>query len=111
MAKQDDYVRYTIRVPVDLYLQIQAAAGDKSVNAEIISRLYGSFDTHAPTITLALDMLPQGSPKMTTTMGQFLSAFSIALRDTIQAEKAAEKKARQEERDGQPPLSLAPPED
>lgn len=43
MAKQDDYVRYTIRVPANLYAQIQAAAGEKSVNAEIAARLEGSF--------------------------------------------------------------------
>lgn len=39
MAKQDDYVRYTVRLPADLYQRIQNAAGDKSVNAEIIHRL------------------------------------------------------------------------
>ena len=38
MAKQDDYVRYTIRVPSDLYARLQEAAGEKSVNAEIITR-------------------------------------------------------------------------
>lgn len=43
MAKQDDYVRYTIRVPADLYEKVRAAAGDKSVNAEIIARLEASF--------------------------------------------------------------------
>lgn len=43
MAKQDDYVRYTIRVPADLYERVRAAAGDKSVNAEIIARLEASF--------------------------------------------------------------------
>jgi len=46
MAKQDDYVRYTIRVPADLYEQIREAAGDKSVNAEIIDRLQRSFLDH-----------------------------------------------------------------
>jgi hypothetical protein len=39
MAKQDDYVRYTIRVPATLYARVQEAAGEKSVNAEIIERL------------------------------------------------------------------------
>jgi len=43
MAKQDDYVRYTIRVPANLYAQIQAAAGEKSVNAEIVERLAESI--------------------------------------------------------------------
>lgn len=39
MAKQADYVRYTIRVPADLYASVQEAAGEKSVNAEILTRL------------------------------------------------------------------------
>lgn len=44
MARQADYVRYTIRVPAGLYERIQEAAGDKSVNAEIIERLEASFN-------------------------------------------------------------------
>lgn len=43
MAKQADYVRYTIRVPADLYAALQDAARDKSINAEIIARLEASF--------------------------------------------------------------------
>lgn len=43
MAKQDDYVRYTIRVPSDLYRRLQEAAGEKSVNAEIVQRLWLSL--------------------------------------------------------------------
>lgn len=43
MAKQDDYVRYTIRVPASLYARVQDAAGEKSVNAEIVARLEDSF--------------------------------------------------------------------
>jgi len=39
MAKQAEYVRYTIRVPADLYERIKVAAGEKSVNAEIVEAL------------------------------------------------------------------------
>lgn len=39
MAKQAEYVRYTIRVPADLYARVQEAAGEKSVNAEIVAAL------------------------------------------------------------------------
>lgn len=39
MAKQDDYTRYTIRIPTDLYERVKAAAGEKSVNAEIVATL------------------------------------------------------------------------
>lgn len=51
MAKQDDYVRYTIRVPSTVYDAVKEAAGDKSVNAEIIERLKLSqvpMETHVP---------------------------------------------------------------
>lgn len=44
MAAQDTHVRYTIRVPAALYERLQASAGEKSVNAEIIARLSRSFD-------------------------------------------------------------------
>lgn len=46
MAKQDDYARYTIRVPKDIYSAIEAAAqdGGRSVNAEIINRLALTID-------------------------------------------------------------------
>lgn len=43
MAKQDEYVRYTIRVPAELYDRLKDAAGEKSVNAEIVARLEDSF--------------------------------------------------------------------
>ncbi|PHS03814.1 MAG: hypothetical protein COA78_17230 [Blastopirellula sp.] len=39
MAKQDDYTRYTIRVPSPLYQALKREAGHRSVNAEIIERL------------------------------------------------------------------------
>ncbi|WP_298700957.1 hypothetical protein [uncultured Brevundimonas sp.] len=44
MAKQETHVRYTIRVPVDLYGKLQKAAGAKSVNAEIVERLERSLE-------------------------------------------------------------------
>lgn len=53
MAKQDDYVRYTIRVPAGLYAAVQEAAGEKSVNAEIVDRLQKSFeDTFSDAVLL-----------------------------------------------------------
>ena len=41
MAKQDEYVRYTIRVPADLYAVLEqgAASSERSVNAEIVEQL------------------------------------------------------------------------
>lgn len=59
MAKQDEYARYTIRIPAELYERLKASAGNKSVNAEIIARLEDSFtasDT-APLLDAALTKL------------------------------------------------------
>lgn len=41
MAKQDDYTRYTIRVPQHLYAALDqaASASNRSINAEIVERL------------------------------------------------------------------------
>lgn len=41
MAKQDDWVRLTVRMPPDLYERLQAivASGPLSMNAEIVARL------------------------------------------------------------------------
>ena len=44
MAKQDDFVRITLRIPGDLYERVTAAAETKSINAEILERLTASFE-------------------------------------------------------------------
>ena len=45
MAKQDDYTRYTIRVPKQIFEPIEAAAhaAGRSVNSEVIARLNDSI--------------------------------------------------------------------
>lgn len=53
MAKQDDYVRYTVRLPAELYERIKRAAGDKSVNAEIIATLEEAY----PPMTMDVELL------------------------------------------------------
>lgn len=45
MAKQDDYTRYTIRIPTPLYDRVKEAAGEKSVNAEIVATLEEKYPT------------------------------------------------------------------
>lgn len=61
MAKDDGFVRYTVRVPADLYVRLQHAAGMKSVNAEIVERLQRSFgerpriDVHDPDFRLYME--------------------------------------------------------
>jgi hypothetical protein len=50
MAKQDNYVRYTIRVPQETYSQLEkaAAGANRSANAEIVGRLEQSVEFEAP---------------------------------------------------------------
>lgn len=46
MAKQDDYIRYTIRVPANIYQRVREAADEheRSINAEIISLIGSGLD-------------------------------------------------------------------
>lgn len=43
MAKQDDYVRITLRLPPDLHRELAKSAGARSLNSEIVSRLERSI--------------------------------------------------------------------
>lgn len=43
MAKQDDWVRITLRIPPNLHYDLLQAAGANSLNAEIVTRLEATF--------------------------------------------------------------------
>lgn len=43
MAKQDDYTRYTIRLPTPLYERVKEAAGEASVNSLVVDVLAEKF--------------------------------------------------------------------
>lgn len=43
MGKQDDWIRKTVRLPVELHEQLTRAATSSSINAEIVARLEQSF--------------------------------------------------------------------
>ncbi|ARU02653.1 hypothetical protein [Yoonia vestfoldensis] len=43
MARDDGYTRYTVRIPTPLYERVKAAAGEKSVNAEIVEALEAAY--------------------------------------------------------------------
>lgn len=43
MARQDDYTRYTIRIPTDLYERVKASSGEASVNSTIVAVLEEKF--------------------------------------------------------------------
>lgn len=51
-AQQNNYTRYTIRVPRALYEQVSAASGEKSVNAEICEALDAFYNGNARTADL-----------------------------------------------------------
>ena len=42
MARQDDHVRHTIRIPREIYERICALPGEGSINAKIINTLDGN---------------------------------------------------------------------
>jgi len=44
MARQDDYSRITLRLPPELHEKVRKAAGERSLNAEIITRLERTFE-------------------------------------------------------------------
>lgn len=73
MAKQDDYARYTIRIPTGLYERVKAAAGDKSFNAEIIATLEEKYPA------------PRYSPD-TEELGRFLSSLVAMNHDEAMTE-------------------------
>ncbi len=71
MAKQDDYTRYTIRLPTPLYERVKAAAGEASVNSLIVQVLEEKYPAPLPSyrdlLTMTLDfLLREGFTSRTT---------------------------------------------
>lgn len=63
MAGHDGYTRYTVRIPTPLYERVKKAAGEKSVNAEIVETLEQTYPAPAPRklveeVTAFLESLP-----------------------------------------------------
>jgi predicted HicB family RNase H-like nuclease len=96
-ARQQDYTRYTIRVPQALYEQVSAASGEKSVNAEICEAL-DAFYNRAPATDLrdrfaeaALVGLPQICAQDTLldgmTFEQHVARNAYRIADAMMAEK------------------------
>lgn len=52
MTRDDGYTRYTVRIPTPLYERVKAAAGEKSVNAEIVEVLEREFPGPPPSASL-----------------------------------------------------------
>ena len=60
MAKQDDYTRYTIRIPTPLYERVKAAAGEASVNSLVVATLE---ERYPPPLTPGLSKLAKAVAK------------------------------------------------
>ena len=59
MAGHDGYTRYTVRIPDALYKRIKAAAGEKSVNAEIVLTLEHAYPSFPEEVEHALTLMRQ----------------------------------------------------
>lgn len=57
MARDDGYTRYTVRIPNELYERVKDAAGEKSVNAEIVSTLEQAYPPKSIDIEILADFL------------------------------------------------------
>ena len=66
MAGHDGYTRYTTRIPDALYERIKAAAGEKSVNADIVATLeekYPPSDSLDRATAAVVDLLTSRVPR------------------------------------------------
>lgn len=50
MTRDDGYTRYTVRIPTPLYERVRRAAGEKSVNAEIVATLEEAYPPEDTTL-------------------------------------------------------------
>lgn len=57
MTRDDGYTRYTVRIPTPLYERVKEAAGEKSVNAEILDTLQKAYPPKSIDINLLSDFL------------------------------------------------------
>jgi hypothetical protein len=74
MARQDDYVRYTIRIPRDIYERIADLPGESSINAKIVN---------------ALDATASAETLRDKFAGQALSGLYAAAAQPMRADKEA----------------------
>jgi hypothetical protein len=84
MAKQDDWVRITLRLPPELHEMLVGQAGAGSLNAEIVERLIKSveqevFRDRTPRETVHIKLDTQGRPISWAEIHAHLQAISEAL--------------------------------
>ncbi|QCM09096.1 Arc family DNA-binding protein [Agrobacterium tumefaciens] len=80
MAKQTDFVRYTIRVPREIYAAIErhAEENQRSVNAEVIQRLADSVQEDPPTGQKALRVFVEDETYSQLVDNLFIYDFNMA---------------------------------
>ena len=99
MATQDDYIRVTLRIPKDLHSQLADAAEEtsKSMNAEIIARLNGSFGSQDSAIERGrrIEKLKgKVDPQLESLLSSFVSQIELEIQR--QAQELAEDRAKKE---------------
>lgn len=87
MDDQDRYTRITLRIPRDLHaaLSKEADKTSKSLNAEIVARLEGSFEA-SPADTQRVQYLEQTNQQLTRALTAMTSHLA-ALENTARSEK------------------------
>lgn len=89
MAGHDGYTRYTVRIPDALYERVKAAAGEKSVNAEIVATLEEKYPALPSFIELVALVESAAEQLKHMEKGPEWYQASIALVDLIDAIKLA----------------------
>jgi len=90
MAKQDDFVRITLRLPPDLHKQLIEAAGASSLNAEIVARLERSFfaDSYPGTKEFDQEVKERVLLAAHQLFGEILKKIEITVEEIVQEENA-----------------------
>jgi hypothetical protein len=81
MASQDDFIRTALRVPPELHKKIHenAAASNRTFNAEIVARLQKSFEEAVPAMgDVAKDLVEEFAAKRKISFSEALDAMVFA---------------------------------
>lgn len=92
MAKQDDFVRITLRLPPDLHEKLRDATGAGSLNATIVDRLdqsfhredwYGKFgadikvEVQSPDYAIPVEQIRAGVAELVSTLPHSITQFTV----------------------------------
>lgn len=93
MARQDGYVRYTLRIPPEVYDRFVAEVGERSVNSAIVERLNSGGETlrdrfaMAALSAIARDRELKGYSVVGIEAGKWMAEQAYGLADAMLAER------------------------